>query len=383
MIPKEPIIELSATEVAAEADENTTGNKLIGQKLPGDWVITRQLPRPGEAGAEEQTGGCFSIGYIASKLNKDGKTSTDAFLKIIDIERALEPRPGTTLIQRLKDVTDSHSFECAILDICRKANMDRVVKILAQGELPPLDGMRAEIPYILFEMADGDVRKIVAKSDKLDDAWRLRVLHDVAVGLQQLHSEDIAHQDLKPSNVLIFDQTKKGAKIGDLGRASRRDMDAGHDSFTIAGARNYAPPEQVYGIRPARWEDRRQGCDLYHLGSLTMFIFTGITPTIHYLQTVSEDILPRGWGGKGICDYPSALPVLTAAFTQQVEKIKADLPEWARDELVLILLNACNPDYQKRGDPNARSRTGSPLGMDVFVSRFDRLAKRAVVELRK
>lgn len=378
----EPTSGDSAESIATQTAANTIESKLIGQKLPGDWVITRQLPRPGESGAEDQTGGCFSIGYIASKLNKDGKTSTEAFLKVIDIERALEPRPGTLLIQRLKDVAESHSFECAILDICRKANMDRVVKILAQGELL-LEGARAEIPYILFEMADGDVRKIVAKSDKLDDAWRLRVLHDVAVGLQQLHSEDIAHQDLKPSNVLIFDQTKKGAKIGDLGRASRRDMDAGHDGFTIAGARNYAPPEQVYGIRPTRWEDRRQGCDLYHLGSLAMFVFTGITPTIHYLQCVSEDILPRGWGGKGICDYPSALPVLTSAFTEHVEKIKADFPEWARDELVMILLNACNPDYQKRGDPNARNRTGSPLGMDVFVSRFDRLAKRAVVELRK
>ena len=354
----------------------STASNLVGQKSPGGWTIVRQLPRPGEAGAEDQTGSWFSIGYIATK---DGK---EAFLKVIDIERALLPREGTTLIGRLKEVTDSHGFECSILDICTKAKLDRIVRILEKGELPPLAGTLVPVPYILFELADGDVRKVVSRSNKLDDAWRLKVLHDVAVGLQQLHGQEIAHQDLKPSNVLIFDGAGKGAKIGDLGRASRKGMDANHDNLVIAGARNYAPPEQIYGIIPERWVERRESCDLYHLGTLAMFIFAGVTPTDRYLQELHEDIRPRVWQGKGTCEYSVALPVLTATFTALVEEIKADLPVWAKDELAQILLNACNPDYKKRGDPDARKRAGSPIGIDTFVSRFDRLAKRALVELR-
>jgi serine/threonine protein kinase len=365
MIPRENVVNQSAT------------SNLVGQKTPGGWTIVRQLPRPGEVGAEDQTGSWFSIGCIATK---DGN---EAFLKVIDVERALAPREGTTVMERLKEVADSHGFECSILDICTKAKLDRIVRILEKGELPPLPGTLAPMPFILFELADGDVRKIVSRSNKLDDAWRLQVLHDVAVGLQQLHGQEIAHQDLKPSNVLIFDGAGKGAKIGDLGRASRKGMEANHDNLVIAGARNYAPPEQVYGIVPEQWVDRRESCDLYHLGTLSMFVFAGVTPTDRYLQALHEDIRPRSWRGKGTCDYASALPVLTATLSALVEEIKPDLPEWSQDELAQIFMNACNPDYKKRGDSDARKRVGNPSGIDTFVSRFDRLAKRALVELRK
>ena len=251
----------------------SAADNLVGQTLPSGWTISKQLPRAGEVGAEEQTGSWFSIGYIAT----DGEKK--AFLKVIDVERALEPRAGTTLMGRLKELTDSHSFECSVLDICTNAKLDRIVRIIEKGELPPPPGAFAAVPYILFELADGDVRKIVSKTNKLDDAWRLKVLHDVAVGIQQLHSQRIAHQDLKPSNILIFDQTGKGAKIGDLGRASLAGMEANHDRLVIARAPNYAPPEQIFGIVPEQWIDRREGCDLYHLGSLAMFIFAGVTLT--------------------------------------------------------------------------------------------------------
>ena len=349
---------------------------LVGTKLDDGWVISRKLPKPGDQGAEDLTGSHFSIGYIAAK------DKTEAFLKVIDVETVVRGT-GASLIERLKNVTDSHSFECSILDICHKAKLDRVVRVLLQGELKPPSGSVFPIPYILFELADGDVRKIVSRTNRLDDAWRLNVLHDVAVGLQQLHSQDIAHQDLKPSNVLIFDRDGKGAKIGDLGRASRRGMESGHDNLEIAGALVYAPPEQIFGLIPELWVDRREGCDLYHLGTLAGFLFSGTTPTDYYLQTLDHNVRPRSWSGAGKCDYQAALPLLISTFTAFIAQIREDFPNWAADELSQMIMYACNPDYKKRGDPDARSRTGSPLGVETFVSRFDRLAKRAEVELRK
>jgi serine/threonine protein kinase len=235
----------------------------------------------------------------------------------------------------------------------------------------------------MFELADGDLRKVVSRSNKIDDAWRLRVLHDVAVGIQQLHGQRIAHQDLKPSNVLVFDKDGKGAKIGDLGRASQRGLSIDHDQFVVAGHPNYAPPEQMFGLRPERWEDRREGCDIYHLGTLVTFLFSGITPTDHYLGSLPLNVRPNPWGGNGTCDYHSALPFLTAEFTVFLDKIASDLPKWASSQILKIVENACNPDYEKRGDPAARRRVGSPLGIETFVSRFDRLAKYAEIESRK
>ena len=356
----------------------TPASNLVGTELPGGWKIVEQLPRPGNFGAEELTGSWFSLGYIAT----DGKRK--AFVKVIDVQRALQASPGVPLIERLRKLTESHTFECAILEICGKARLDRVVRVLSKGELPPPEGaaLAVEIPYIMFELADGDVRKIVSRANKVEDAWRFGVLHDVAVGIQQLHGQAIAHQDLKPSNVLIFDDDRMGAKIGDLGRASRRGMDAAHDGMTIAGASNYAPPEQVYGVVPERWEDRREGCDLYHLGSLATFLFAGVTPAIYFARVLPDEVKPVLWGGKGLSDYQSAMPLLSSAFAQFIDSIRKDLPTWAEPEMTQIIMNACNPDFTYRGDPAARRQVGKAIGIASFVSRFDRLAKRAIVESR-
>lgn len=46
----------------------------------------------------------------------------------------------------------------------------------------------------------------------------LRILHDIALGINAMHSEDIAHCDLKPDNILIdVENGSYKAVIGDLG----------------------------------------------------------------------------------------------------------------------------------------------------------------------
>ena len=62
-----------------------------------------------------------------------------------------------------------------------------------------------------------------------------RTLHHIAVGLQQLHGEGIAHQDLKPSNVLFFETF--GAKLADLGCADtlKNPASSPHGHWGITG----------------------------------------------------------------------------------------------------------------------------------------------------
>lgn len=351
---------------------------LIGMHTKGGWEITEQLQRAGSVGAKDLTGSCFSIGYIAKK--KENKKEKEAFLKVLDLESLLIRAPEGQLMDKIAEMGQSHQFECEILQIC--SGLDRIIKILEHGELPPPPGMPFRIPYILLELAQGDARKFVYKSNKIDDAWRLKVLHNITVGLQQLHGKQIAHQDLKPSNVLIFDGPIE-SKIGDLGRASIQGGEARHDNYSIAGDPNYAPPEQVFGIVPEDWVDRRESCDLYHLGTLTTFLFSGLTPTEYYLLELPKDISPIAWGGKvgmSKTGYENALPALMITFTNFVDIIKTEFPLWAREELAQIIINTCNPDYRKRGDPSARKR--HQIGIETFVSRFDRLSKRAKVELK-
>lgn len=351
---------------------------LVGRTIADGWLVEKRLPRAGEPGAEDLTGSFFSVGYIATKGNKK------AFVKAIDVQGVISDRDsGLRLVERLKLMTDRHTFESAILDACKKAKLDRIVQVIAADEIElPGAPLGIEVPYIMFELADGDVRKAIGSSNRIDDAWRFRILHDVAVGIQQLHRNDISHQDIKPSNILVFNQGPAQAKIGDLGRSSRRGMQAEHDVFDVPGAPRYAPPEQVFGIRAERWEDRREGCDVYHLGSLAAYLFSGVVLSVHLAQALPLELRPFAWGGKAGCDYETALPNLRTALTDFVRLAQPHFPTWAADELSQIILSACDPDYTLRGDPAARRRTGSPVGIDAYVSRFDRLAKQAGVKNR-
>ena len=358
----------------------TTISNLVGTVIQDGWTIIEELPRPGMVGAEDLTGGHFSIGCIAER-DKDNKKEK-AFLKVIDVELAAKLFPGN-FMAGMKLVSDSYAIECAILKICGSEGLDRIIKVLGFGEMPPQHGGSFPAPYILFEHADGDLRKLISRSAAVEDAWKFRALHDVAVGLQQLHRQKIAHQDLKPSNVLIFNEDGQGAKIGDLGRSSRQGLAAPHDSHAIAGAWAYAPPEQAYGITPERWEDHREGCDLYHLGTLTFFLFAGCVPNDYFRSALDGNILPLAWQGAGKTDYSTALPFFTSALTEFVASVAIDFPDWSRDELSQILLNACNPDFRKRGDPEARARVGQPIGIETFVSRFARLSRRALTNIKR
>src|SRR5262249_27237780 len=123
-----------------------------------------------------------------------------------------------------------------------------------------------------LELADsGDVRKYLDVAARFDSAWVLRSLHHVATGLRQLHSAGIAHQDVKPSNVLVFDA--KISKVADLGRASSQGESPPHEDHHIAGDPEYAPPELCYHHVVPDWNQRRLGCDAYLLGSMVVFFF--------------------------------------------------------------------------------------------------------------
>jgi eukaryotic-like serine/threonine-protein kinase len=293
-------------------------------------------------------------------------------------------RNSGNIMKAMMMLGQDHQYECQLLDICQAARLDRIVKVLSRGQADIVigNGQSTPIPYIVFEYAEQDIRKALVKTSTIEDAWRLRMLHQVAVGLQQLHGKSIAHQDLKPSNVLIFEQNDVGAKIADLGSASRNDgTRADHDFDAVAGDPSYAPPEQAYGVRALEWQDRREGCDLYHLGSLLAFVFTGMTPNT-FFQRLPDEVRPPAWRGTWRGPYEDAIPLISAAFADYLRSLPASLPPWASERLVTMIGQMCEPDYLVRGDPDARRQAGSPIGIDRFISRLDALAKESMIATR-
>lgn len=328
---------------------------LVGSVLDGGWrVIQEVVPGPTATGGRNSK--CFLVEQESGQIG---------FLKTIDYEPAfLSPDPAPLL----NAMTESFLLERRLLDEC--TGMSRIVKAIAYGTTK-LGNSPFPIQYIIFERADSDVRRqlqLKALAD-FDHAWALRTLHNMAVGLQQLHKKGIAHQDLKPSNVLQF---PNGTKIADLGRASSTDLRAPHDDYRVAGDKGYAPPELLYGEVDADWRRRRLACDLYLLGSLAVSLYLGVPMTAAILAKVAPDHHWRTWGD----GYRPVLTHIRGAFEQVVHELSARVPAAARDRLVQCVRDLCDPDPRIRGTKSDRSR-GNPYSLEQFVSGFNLLARKA------
>jgi len=270
---------------------------------------------------------------------------------------------------------NAYIFERDLLEKCKGRKLARVVTPLAHGnvQVPGWVGDLSTVYYIVFELARGDIRTEVANWKQFDLAWALRSLHHASIGLRQLHSVGIAHQDLKPSNVLVFPQ--EGAKIADLGRSSSQDTPSDMDKCQIPGDVTYAAPEQLYGWRLSPDFCLRYVADLYQLGNLLFFYLTGISST-----AAMRTKLVRAVPGFSGMDFIHDLPYLQQAFSEVVSDLRAILPpleDKIASEIVMIAQQLCEPDPRRRGDSNAPLSGRPQHDLQAYISRFDRLAKRA------
>ena len=339
--------------------------KLEGLRLQSGWVVSqRVLSRPGG------TGGHFSVSYL---VEKDGEK---AFLKALDYSKAEEiaAQSGIDIPTALQYLVEAYNFERNLLRQCAERRMDRVVVALEDGSIRVEDGVFGTVNYLIFEPADGDVRTHLAFVARLEVAWILRCLHHIATGLYQLHSSSVAHQDLKPSNVLVFGRTQ--SKIADLGSASVKDMICPRDEHVFAGDSTYAPPELLYGHRDTQWSRRRQGCDVYHLGSMIVFFFCGVGMTAMILGHMPAEHHHRKWRGT----YPEILPEVRDAFGLALKEFESQVPgENLKKALMEAVSQLCDPDPQYRGHPLNRAGASNQYSLERYVSLFNLLSQRAEI----
>jgi len=206
---------------------------LEGLTLDDGWRVVQRIDRTSGA-----TGGSFSVPYLVER-DREGTSPETAFLKALDFSAWHEMR--IPFVDAMNILTEQYIFERDLVLRCAGVRMSNVVTGVAAGQVTVLDPAGAPdpipVPYIIFERADGDIRKVMeSKLLRFDEAWAFRVLHGVANGLRQLHQEGIAHQDLKPSNVMTFDNV---AKVGDLGRSYITDSSGPFDNLPLAGDCTY------------------------------------------------------------------------------------------------------------------------------------------------
>ena len=167
------------------ASTNIPSECLLGLKLDGGWTAVEQISK-----TPHSTGGRFSSGY---KVKNDDEI---AYLKALDFSSAFA---STDVPRELQALTEAYNFERDLLYKCRDKHLDHVVLPLTDGsvDVPGFPPYINRVYYIVFDFSDGDIRKIKDTFTRLDLAFAFRSLHNVAVGLEQLHRIDIysARQD--------------------------------------------------------------------------------------------------------------------------------------------------------------------------------------------
>jgi tRNA A-37 threonylcarbamoyl transferase component Bud32 len=135
-----------------------------------------------------------------------------------------------------------------------------IVPMLAFGE-------DAGVLYLAMAYMDGlDLREILRREGRLEPERALRLLAQVAKGLDAAHAAGLVHRDVKPGNILVTEETEEErAYICDFGLARHvTSVSSLSGDRGFVGTIDYVPPEQIKGGPiDGRADVYALGCVLY------------------------------------------------------------------------------------------------------------------------
>ena len=157
-------------------------------------------------------------------------------------------------------------------EISSKLPHDHIVKVL--------DFQRdeaAKVWLLVMEYLDGEELRIVLKREKFLPPERLvRMLSQVAIGLDEAHARQFVHRDLKPDNLFLCG-TREGdiVKLLDFGSVKDKNKDAKKLTVlgTTIGSPYYMAPEQAQGLETL---DAR--ADVFALAAIAYECICGTVP---------------------------------------------------------------------------------------------------------
>ncbi|HLK36880.1 MAG TPA: serine/threonine-protein kinase [Polyangiaceae bacterium] len=130
---------------------------------------------------------------------------------------------------------------------------------------------------LVMEFLDGEELRYILKREKTLPPERLvRVLSQVAIGLDGAHARGFIHRDLKPDNLFLCG-TREGDNVKILDFGSVKDTGGNRKKLTVLGTTigspYYMAPEQAQGL-----EDLNARADVFALAAVTYECITGEVP---------------------------------------------------------------------------------------------------------
>ena len=173
--------------------------------------------------------------------------------------------------------------------------------------------------YYVMENIDGG--SLADQQMPMSEAKAVGYIRQVGNALAYIHSQNVLHLDVKPSNILL--RRNGDAVLIDFGISKRYDDEGGQTSSTPAGlSKGYAPLEQynqgLQTFSPAT--------DVYSLGATLYKLVTGQTPP--EASIVNEEGLP---------DHPANVSAAVwNTITKAMQPRRKDRPQTADDFLQML-----------------------------------------------
>lgn len=197
------------------------------------------------------------------------------------------------------------------------AELDSVYIVDVLDFKPTRDGSYALVMEYLY---GEELRSTLKREGHLSPERIVRLLSQVALGLDDAHEKNLVHRDLKPENLFLC-QTSDGDIVKVLDFGSVRDNANTAKKLTVMGTTIgspfYMPPEQAQGLESL---DRR--ADVWALGAIGYECLTGEVPF-------------KGVNGPSIL-----LEILTrepAPPSQASRAVESDIPSGVDDAILRAL----------------------------------------------
>lgn len=226
--------------------------------------------------------------------------------------------------------------------------------------------------YLVMEYVEGEtLHKLLRREGTLPVPRAVRLLRQIADGVDAAHDLNILHRDLKPANIFIMQKGKGGdgfVKVGDFGLAkivnqtiTDASSNATPSSRGIIGTPEFMSPEQM---QPEMGVDKR--ADLYALGTIAYLMLGGKTPfTGDMMQLIMQKIMHKPASLTSIrSDVPADVDrVIMHALEIDPNDRPNSVAEWIAE------LEAASEDIEdKKRAGISRLVVLAPLGAEVYVN---------------
>ncbi len=225
--------------------------------------------------------------------------------------------------------------------------------------------------YLVMEYVEGEtLHKLLRREGTLPVKRAVRLLRQIADGVDAAHDLNILHRDLKPANIFLMQKGKSGdgfIKVGDFGLAKIINQtvtdfssNATPSSRGIIGTPEFMSPEQM---QPEMGVDAR--ADLYALGTIAYLMLGGRTPfTGDMMQLVMQKIMHKAPPLSSIrTDIPPDVErVIMQALEMEAGNRPSSVSEW------ISALEEASEDVEE-GKHSGKSKliVLAPVAAEVYI----------------